>query len=541
MRRPRRVAAAIAALAAIAVVAAACGTGDGSSAAGTLPPVVLPNLSAMAPSVQRQLQTQHAALMAHVSAAQTAPRNTAVAHGELAVAFGELGKLLMAAQINDAATTSFDNARILAPGDVRWPYYLAHLARRAGDLEKARPLFDRAVALAPDDVAARVWLGDVLLGLGRPDEARPHFERALAVQDSSLSARFGLGRVALALGQDRDAVTRFEDVLARDAGAAAVHYPLSQAYQRLGDTAKAEAHLRLRKEHEILPADPLLVELDALLDSPQTYETLGIRALNAERWDEAAAAFRRGLALAPESAALHQRLGTALRMQGDHAGAQREFDAAVTADPAYFPAQYSLGVLHQAAGRHAEAIARFSAALEARPTYTEARIRLAESLRRIGKAADAVAAYDEALAADATLVDARFGRAMALVQARRYRDARTALSDLNAAQPERPDVAHALARVLAAAPDAGARDGGKALELTQSLVARGRNVELGETMAMALAEIGEPARAAAVQRDLITAAERAGLAAILPRLRRNLATYQRGNACRTPWPDGDVP
>jgi tetratricopeptide (TPR) repeat protein len=529
-----RIAAAGVTLAVTVMVGPGCARTGDASATARLQPVVLPDLSAMAPSVQRQLQAQHAALMTRATAAPSAPADLAVAHGEL-------GKLLMAAQLDDVAVVCFTNAQALAPSDRRWPYYLAHLARRAGDLDRARPLFERAVGLAPDDVAAHVWLGDVLLGLGRPDEARPHFERALARQPSSLSARFGLGRVALAIGQDREAVTRFEDVLSRDAEAAAVHYPLSQAYRRLGEAAKADEHLRLRREHEILPADPLLVELDALLDSPQTYETLGIRALNAERWDEAAAAFRKGLALAPGNAALHQRLGTALRMQGDHAAAEREFEAAVAADAAYFPAQYSLGVLHQAAGRHAEAIARFSAALAARPTYSEARVRLGESLRRIGRAGEAVAAYDEALAADATLVDAGFGRAMALVQARRYREARTALADLHAAHPDRPDVTHALARLLAAAPDAGARDGGTALELAQSLVAGGRSIELGETLAMALAEVGEPARAVAVQRDLVTAAERAGLTAILPRLRRNLASYQRGEACRVPWPDGEVP
>jgi tetratricopeptide (TPR) repeat protein len=238
---------------------------------------------------------------------------------------------------------------------------------------------------------------------------------------------------------------------------------------------------------------------------------------------------------------LHFRLGTALRMQGDAAAAQGEFETAVGLDAAYFPAQYSLGVIHQAQGRHREAIARFEAALAARATYAEARARLADSLRRVGRVREALAAYDTVLAADATLVDARFGRAMALVQAGRHREARSALSAITEANPDRPELAHALARVLAASPDAAARDGRRALTITEGLVARGRTLELGETMAMALAEVGEPGRAAAIQRDLVAAAIRAGLEAALPRLKRNLAAYERGEACRTPWDAGDEP
>jgi tetratricopeptide (TPR) repeat protein len=228
-------------------------------------------------------------------------------------------------------------------------------------------------------------------------------------------------------------------------------------------------------------------------------------------------------------------------MQGDHAAARRAFETAVGLDAAYFPALYSLGVLEQAEGRHEPAIARFTAALAARSTYVEARERLAESLRRVGRPGDAVAAYDAVLAADATRVDARFGRAMALVQAGRFRPAREALTALADAHPARPEFRHALARVLAAAPDAAARDGRRALAIVNDLVTGGRTLELGETMAMALAESGAPERAAALQRDLVTAAGRAGLSGVLPRLRRNLAIYERGGACRQPWAEGEVP
>ena len=109
------------------------------------------------------------------------------------------------------------------------------------------------------------------------------------------------------------------------------------------------------------------------------------------------------------------------------------------------------------------------------------------------------------------------------------------------AYPGDPAVAHALARVMAAAPDGRVRDGERALTMVDRLASRGRTLELGETMAMALAEVGAHDRAAALQRDLITGAGRAGLPDVIPRLERNLRRYERGEACRTPWPDGEVP
>jgi Tfp pilus assembly protein PilF len=231
---------------------------------------------------------------------------------------------------------------MLAPGDFRWPYYLAHLYRQNGDLKRAAHWFERAVELKPDDVNALVWLGNIELDEGRPGDAEPMFARALALEPKSVSARFGLGRAALAKQEYGRAVEYLEAILALDPQATGAHYPLAMAYRGLGDSAKAEAHLRLRQERQILPADPLIVELENLLESPQTYESRGIEALNQKDWAGAAALFRKGLELSPEHAALRHRLGTALYMMGDVRGAQEQFEQIVRASPDFFLAQYSL-------------------------------------------------------------------------------------------------------------------------------------------------------------------------------------------------------
>jgi len=272
--------------------------------AQALRPVSLPDLSKMTDSVQKQIHEANAALLLKAENRQSPP-------SEIADAYGQLGRIFMAADQLEVAEPCFLNAQTLAPDDMRWPYYLGHLHRKRGELAQARSFFERALQLQPDEVAALVWLGDVHLAEGQPDRAEPLFAKALTLQPNSLSARFGLGRHALARRDYRRAVTYLAEVLAKDPDAAGAHYPLAMAYQGLGQADKAEAQLRLRQDKEILPADPLMVELEELLESPQAYESRGIRALDQKNWTEAAALFQKGLALAPESAALHHRLGTA--------------------------------------------------------------------------------------------------------------------------------------------------------------------------------------------------------------------------------------
>ncbi len=498
-------------------------------------PVSLPDLSKMAPSVQKQLREAHASLSANLENRQTAIP-------ALADAYGRLGKILTAADYPDAAEPCFLNARMLAPDDYRWPYYLAHHHRKRGELDKAGRFFSIAIELRPDDVDTLVWLGDVALAQGRPDEAEPRFARALSLEPASLSARFGLGRAALARQEYRRAVEYLEEVLKRDPEAAGAHYPLGMAYRGLGDPKNAEAHLRQRKNHEILPADPLIVELEELLESPHAYESRGIRALNKQQWQEAAALFRKGLDLKPDSAALRYRLATVMFMTGDAAGAQAQFEQVVRAAPDYFLAHYSLGVMLQDKGRHAEAIERFTAALRARPSYTEARLRLATSLRRVDRAKESLKDYEEVLAENPNQTEARFGRAMALVQLGRYQEARDHLAADAKTFPEQSLFAHALARLLAAAPDDRVRDGDRAIVLVGELLAKEqRTLVLGETMAMALAAATRYEEAARVQRDLMRGAENAGLRQVVPRLAANLELFEHRQPCRTPWPAGEIP
>ena len=83
-----------------------------------------------------------------------------------------------------------------------------------------------------------------------------------------------------------------------------------------------------------------------------------------------------------------------------------------------------------------------------------------------------------------TLTEAAFGGAMALVRLERYRDARDRLTSGLQTHPDQSVFAHALARLLVAAPDPEVRDGQRAKTLVDELLLEQQSIELGETTAM---------------------------------------------------------
>ena len=524
----------------LALLAGACaGPGDAPSGVSAMPgPRAgarpcgsdLPGLSRLGASVQAQIRERQQAVTAPDARGAGGPD-----------ARGALGMLLMAASLPEAAEDCFHEASARAPDEPRWPYYLGHLRRETGALEDAAAFFEAVLRIRPNDLPALVWLGDVRLEQGRPVFARPFFEQALALRPDSLSARYGLGRAALLAEDYQRAVGVLEDVLARDPAAAAAHYPLGMAYRALGNDARAEAHLRRRKSAALRPADPLLAEVDALLESARAYETRGNDALDREEWSEAEALFRRGLELDPDHPGLRHRLGTVRYVTGDVEGAIAEFERVMRESPNFPAVHYSVGVLLQGEGRHREAIERFETALRYQPTDGEVRLRLALSLRRAGDPAAALEQYRSVLRMDPDVIDARFGFAMALVQLRQYREALDRLTSGMEAFPGAAIFPHALARLLAAAPDDRVRDGRRAMRLVEQLVQGERTIDLGETMAMTLAELGRYEEAAGVQRDLMAAAEAGGMRDVVPRLAANLRLYEQGRPCRTPWPDDAMP
>ena len=531
--------------AAAAAVILAFALGACTRASQELPPlrdVPLSDLSRVDASVQQQLRDAHAALQGTI-ARRDAPA------AERAAAYGRLGMLLHAAEYYDAAEPAYLNAQALAPGEPRWPYYLAHLYKSRGEIDRTVASFNRVLALRPDDVPTLIWLGRQHLDQGDPARAEPLFARAQSLAPRTTAALAGLGQAALARQDFSRAVEVLEEALAIDPSAASIHSPLATAYRGRGDLARAELHLKQWRNTDILVPDPLRQELDLSLDSGLAFELRGVRALEARNFPAAAGFFRKGAAITPATEplgrSLRHKLGTALYMSGDTAGAVEQFTDVVRfapetgLDETAAKAHYSLGVLMASDGRMDDAIRHLTASVRYSPNYVEALQALGDALRRSGRDREALPQYAAVLKIAPQATDARLGYAMALVRLRRYREARGWLEQATRLHPERDDFGHALARLLAAAPDDTVRDGRRAMAIVDRLITGAKTVDLGETTAMALAETGRYAEAAAVQRQVMKGGAESGLALNLDRMRANLRLYESGRASRTPWSDDD--
>lgn len=528
------------------VLVAACGSSKPSASTSAASPaasreVILPDLARMDPPVQAQVKQRYATLMEKKKAGASGD--------ELGKAYGEYAMLLQAAEYYEAAEPAYLNAQDLMPSDARWPYYLGHLYKSIGQTAKSIQSFERALQRNPSEIATLIWLGRLYLEQGKPDEAEPLFERAAQLPPRNVAVMAGLGQAALARRDYQRAVTVLEEALAFDPGAASIHSPLANAYRGLGDSAKAEEHLKLWRNTDLVVPDRLRADLDMSIESGLSYELRGVRALEARDFKAAEEFFRKGVQLAPANTALgrslRHKLGTALVLQGDVDGAMARFEEVAKLAPAdgldeaSAKANYSLGVVLASSGEMNQAIQRLTAAVKYNPNYAEALMALGDTLRRSGRIEASLKPYADVVRINPRSAEARFAYALALVRLRRYRDAKAWLEESARVLPDRPELSHALARILAAAPDDTVRDGARAMALVQELMKGNQTTVVGETMAMALAELGQFSDAVDVQKGVIAASQQGGAAQDVRRMTANLRLYERRQACRVPWPDDD--
>ncbi|MCZ6782490.1 MAG: tetratricopeptide repeat protein [Proteobacteria bacterium] len=108
-----------------------------------------------------------------------------------------------------------------------------------------------------------------------------------------------------------------------------------------------------------------------------------------EQYDEAADAYRRTIALAPDRSEAYFNLGNVLRATDRTEGAEELYRLAVALDPADELAWYNLADLQEESGRYDEAIASLRTAVGACPTFADGHFNLASFLEQ-------VAQFDEA-------------------------------------------------------------------------------------------------------------------------------------------------
>jgi tetratricopeptide (TPR) repeat protein len=240
------------------------------------------------------------------------------------------------------------------PGEIGWLMDLGLTYKAWSKATEALEAFKKVVAIRPNHVEALKAIGEVLLDRKAYGEAHDYFAQALKASPSSDELAVRIAETYVDMGRLTEAENVLNGVLGRQPHASNAHYLLAQIAERRGDAVLAEREYRLeiatsawdyrarfnlallvgqRGEHgeqvELLQSIPKLAPqfhdvhfylAKALLDTGDP-----------TRIDEAIAAARRGLELAPDSlnAPLgHYVLADIYRLQGRRTDAEREIEAA---------------------------------------------------------------------------------------------------------------------------------------------------------------------------------------------------------------------
>jgi Flp pilus assembly protein TadD len=243
----------------------------------------------------------------------------AAAAPEDALASGELGMILHAYGLFDAAAACYERARRYAPAEPRWAYYHGLvLAQRARSAEALAALL-RSTALEPGARDPQLELARQLRAAGRLEEGRARLAALAFAHPDDPQVQMELGRTLSALGRHGEASAHLERALELAGDRGDVHHALALAYQGLGDEESAAAH---RSAHERYASRPLI----------------GVTALPAE-------VARLDLGL---HAAVSAERGRRLALGGDYAGALALVDGQTRA-AAW--AEYALALRHAHTGQ----------------------------------------------------------------------------------------------------------------------------------------------------------------------------------------------
>ncbi len=450
-------------------------------------PVPQPRLDDLEPAVAEQIrdaQQRTAAIVAKGGSSR-----------DLADAYGSLARVSHAYELLDSAEPAYINARRLASGNSEWPHLLGVLYQQTGRLEEAAEAFTAARRLQPRDSAAAIHLGEIFMNLNRLVDAREQFQSV--VEAFPAAARRGLGDVAMRERRFPEAIEHYRAVLDRVPQAAAVHYSLAMAYRGAGQIDRAREHLERRGPNDVYAADPITDALQVIVRGERAWVMRGRRAYEAGQFQPAVEAFTKALEAAPSSVTARVNLASALVQLGRDADAIRHLQEVFRTTPEEpGVAETLIGALLRA-GRHDEAIDAFSRAAPYRPE-------------------------DEGSVVALSIL---------LADRARFRDAITVLADAHQRFPDRTATATTLARLLASSPDESLRDGRRALEIAMGVNDAEPSATHGETIALALAELGRCDEARGWMTRSMASAEQAKNPVEAARLRGELRKYEAAT-CR---------
>jgi len=270
--------------------------------------------------------------------------------------------------------------------------------------------------------------------------------------------------------------------------------------------------------------------LEALRQGSTVHLLRGRVAFRFGRYQDAAAEFRQAVAAQPDSVPARVNLAAALAEAGDRNGAQEQLREVLKLAPGNGTAHFNLATLMALAGETAGAVVHFQEAVRIDPKDAAARSGLAQALEKAGRTDEALSQYQTAMGLAPQDESGWLGAAGLLVRLGRFKEAKDVLEAAYGNLPTSGRIVHAFARFLASCPDAGLREGKRAVELAAKVYTAMPTAAHAETAALALAEAGNCENAAEWQRKAIEAARKEGPPERVKAMEADLKRYLAGEA-----------
>ncbi|WP_175944658.1 tetratricopeptide repeat protein [Caballeronia sp. BCC1704] len=193
--------------------------------------------------------------------------------------------------------------------------------------------------------------------------------------------------------------------------------------------------------------------------------------------------------------------GFAAHRDGRLTEAERDYQAALAAEPSHVEALHYLGVLRHQQGQHEEAAALVARAVDLRPTDAALQLNLGNALKALGRLDDAIERFRNALTLAPGFALAQYNLGNAYAALGRHEDAADAFEKALRAQPNDPAAWNNFGNALAAL----SRHEDAARAFRRALALRPRHAGAHNNLGMALNALGDPLGAIAHFRAAIDA------------------------------------
>ncbi len=367
--------------------------------------------------------------------------------------------LLVQANKSDEAQKDVDSMRKLFKNHFMVNYVQALIHLREGKYRDAQSAIQQTLKVRGDYAPAILLSGAISHALGALGQAEVEVSRYLQGNPGNIYARKLLAQIYVDKKQGRKALEVIEPVLGKETSDATLLALAGQAelgegnftaaterFQQAVNANKDDANNRIRLGLSRLAAgqqERAIEELEAATridEKGQADFVLVLTLISQNKHDQAIAAAREVERKYPKNPVTYNLLGMALDAKGDKPGARKNYEQALSLDPAYFPAVANLANLEMVGKDVAAAKKRFENFLAKTPNSQHALLALAGLEAQTGNVKESGKLLERAVAAAPRRIEPRLQLAAYYLQVGNSKQALTTVQEAEAIAPNHPEV-----------------------------------------------------------------------------------------------------